>query len=90
MADLISGQFLHNGVTKQMAVEFISSNMPYMSEAQIIITKFEIEGDEAKVDCWFKDKYFETRFMTGSRLIKENEQWKWYGNQALNDLQSSM
>jgi hypothetical protein len=81
IADLISDRFLHDGVTKQMAVEFLSRNLPYMSEAKIIITKFEPEGNEAKIDVWLKDKYFEILFMTGSKLIKENEHWKWFGNQ---------
>jgi CubicO group peptidase (beta-lactamase class C family) len=82
MADLISDRFLYNGVTKQMAVEFFSRNLPYMSEAKIVITKFEIEGNEVKIDVWLKDKYFEAPFMTGSKLIKENEHWKWFGNQV--------
>jgi hypothetical protein len=82
LADLISDRFLYNGVTKQMAVEFLSRNLPYMSEAKIVITKFEIEGNEVKIDVWLKDKYFEAPFMTGSKLIKENEHWKWFGNQV--------
>ena len=81
MADLISDQFLHDGVTKQMAVEFLTGNLPYMHEAKIIVTRFEPEGDRAKIDVFLKDKYFEAPFMTGSKLIKENEYWKWYGNQ---------
>jgi len=82
MADLISDQFLYNGFTKQMAVEFLSRNMPYMSEAKTIITKFKPEGNEAIVDVWLKDKYFEAPFMIGSKLIKENEHWKWFGDQV--------
>ena len=82
MADLISDQFLYNGVTKQMAVEFLSRNLPYMSEAKMIITQFDPEGNEAKIDVWLKDKYFEAPFMTGSKLIKESEHWKWFGNQV--------
>ena len=81
MADSISDRFLHNGVTKQMALRFLSAAGSYTSEAKIIITGFEPEGDEAKIDVLLKDKYFETPFMTGSKLIKENGQWKWYGNQ---------
>jgi hypothetical protein len=53
-----------------------------MSEAKIIITKFEPEGNEVKIDVWLKDKYFQAPFMTGSKLIKENEHWKWFGNQV--------
>ena len=52
-----------------------------MHEAKIIVTRFEPEGDRAKIDVFLKDKYFEAPFMTGSKLIKENEYWKWYGNQ---------
>ena len=82
MADLISDRFLHDGVTKQMALRFLSGISSYTSEAKIIITKFEPEGDEAKIDVLLKDKYFEAPFMTGSKLIKENGHWKWYGNQV--------
>lgn len=81
MADLISDRFLHYGVTKQMALKFLEGTLSYTSEAKIIITKFEPEGDEAKIDVWLKDKYFEALFMTGSKLIKDNGHWKWYGNQ---------
>jgi hypothetical protein len=82
MSDLISDRFLHEGVTKQMAVEFLLRNLPYMSEAKIVITKFESEGNEVKIDVWLKDKYYEALFMAGSKLIKEKEHWKWFGNQV--------
>ena len=82
MADLISDRFLHDGVTKQMALRFLSGTLSYTSEAKIIITKFETEGNEVKIDVLLKDKYFEALFMTGSKLIKENGNWKWYGNQV--------
>jgi CubicO group peptidase (beta-lactamase class C family) len=81
MADLISDRFLHYGVTKQMALRFLSGISSYTAEAKIIITRFEPEGDEVKMDVLLKDKYFEAPFMTGSKLIKENGHWKWYGNQ---------
>ena len=81
MADLISDRFLHDGVTKQTALNSLSESLSYTSEAKIIITRFEGEGDEAEIDVWFKDKYFEGPFMIGSRLIKESGNWKWYGNQ---------
>ena len=83
MADLISDRFLHDGVTKQMALRFLKGNLSYMSEAKIIITRFEPAGNQAKIDVWLKDKYFEVPFMIDSKLIKENSHWKWYGNQIL-------
>ena len=82
MSDLISDRYLHNGVNKQMASIFLSRISSYTSEAEIIITKFQPEGDEAKIDVLLKDKYFEVPFMTDSKLIKENGHWKWYGNQV--------
>ena len=82
MANLISDKFLYNGVTKQMALRFLSGISNYTAEAKIIITKFEPEGDMVKMDVLLKDKYFEAPFMTGSKLIKENGNWKWYGNQV--------
>jgi CubicO group peptidase (beta-lactamase class C family) len=82
MAGLISDRFLHDGVTKQMALKFLLGTLSYTSEANIIVTKFELEGDETKIDVFFKDKYFEAPFMAGSKLIKENGHWKWYGNQV--------
>jgi CubicO group peptidase (beta-lactamase class C family) len=81
MADLISDRFLHDGVTKPMALRFLAGSLSYMSEAELIITSFVREGDEVKIDVLFKDKYFEAPFLTGSKLIKESGQWKWYGNQ---------
>jgi hypothetical protein len=82
MANLISDQFLYDGINKQMALRFLLGISSYTAEAKIIITKFEPEGDKVKMDVLLKDKYFEAPFMTGSRLIKENGNWKWYGNQV--------
>ena len=82
ISELISDRFLHEGVTKQMAVSFLAGANSYISEAKIIITRFELVEEKAEVDVWLKDKYFESLFMKGSRLIKENGNWKWYGNQV--------
>jgi len=90
MANLISDRFLYDGVTKQMALRFLSGISNYTAEAKIIITKFEPEGDMVKMDVLLKDKFFEAPFMTGSMLIKENGHWKWYGNQIKNSQSSSM
>lgn len=84
MSNLISDRFLYNGVTKRMALRFSKTTSSYTSEAKIIITKFEPEGDEVKIDVLLKDKYFQAPFMIDSKLIKEDGQWKWYGNQISN------
>jgi len=84
LADSISDRFLHHGVTKQMALRFLSETSSYISDAKIVITRFEPKGDEAELDAWLEDKYFEAPFMVGCMLIKENGRWKWYGNQIRN------
>ncbi len=81
IANFFSDRYLHDGFTKQMVLKWLTRTLSYTSGAKIIITKFEPEGDEVKIDGLLKDKYFEAPFITGSMLIKENGQWKWYGNQ---------
>jgi len=81
MGEAISDGFLHNGVTKQMAISFLSETSSYISDAEIVVTKFKLSADKAILDVWLKDKYFEAPFMMDSKLIKENGRWKWYGNQ---------
>ena len=84
MSNLISDQFLYSGVAKNMALRFLKATSPYISEAKIIITRYEPGSDEVKIDVFLKDKYFEAPFMIDSKLIKEDGQWKWYGNQISN------
>ena len=81
IADSISDRFLHGGFTKQMYLQFLLGTVSYVREAKIVLTKFEPEGDIAKIESIIKDKYFEAPYMPDNMLIKENGQWKWYGNQ---------
>ena len=80
IASFFSDRFLNNGGTKQMFLNFLWGTISYVKEAKIVLTKFKPEGDIAKIEGIIKDKYFEVP-MTGNMLIKENGQWKWYGNQ---------
>ncbi len=82
IANFISDRFLNDGTTKQRTLEVLTKEMiSYLSKAKIILTKFEPEGDIAKIEGIIKDKYFDAPLMTGNMLIKENGQWKLYGNQ---------
>jgi CubicO group peptidase (beta-lactamase class C family) len=81
IADSFSDRFLYNGGTKQMILRVLIGTISYWSKTKFILTKFEPEGDIAKIEGIIKDKYFEAPLMPGSMLIKENGQWKWYGNQ---------
>ena len=64
-----------------MAVNLLWGTISYVREAKIALTKFEPEGNIARIDGVIKDKYFEAPFLTDHMLIKENGQWKWYGTQ---------
>jgi hypothetical protein len=81
VANFVSDRFLHDGFTKQMYMQFLLGTISYVREAKIVLTKFKPEGDIAKIESIIKDKYFEAPYMTDNMLIKENGQWKWYGNQ---------
>jgi len=81
MSEMISDDFLFRGVTKDLAVKFLSGTMSYTREAEIVITRYNSHGETADIDVWLKDKYFQSPFMIGTRLIKEKGHWKWYGNQ---------
>jgi CubicO group peptidase (beta-lactamase class C family) len=81
MAELFSDRFLHDGGTKQSALKLLMESLSYASEAEIILTKFELDGDIARVEGIIKDKYFEVPLAPGGMLIKEDGRWKWYGNQ---------
>jgi len=83
MADFISDRFLYRGVTKEIAINFLKSMSGYTDEAKLVITRFRISADEAVLDVWLKDKYFQTAFMTDTKLIKEDGQWRWFGNQQM-------
>jgi hypothetical protein len=83
-SDFISDRFLYRGVTKKMALQFLRGMSDYTATAELIITKFAREDDDIVIDVWLKDKYFESAFMIETKLIKEDGQWRWYGNQLSN------
>jgi hypothetical protein len=80
-----AGLLAHPGMAYSDARKaFLRGMSNYTAKAELIITKFKLNGDEAIMDVWLKDKYFETDFMTKTKLIKEDGQWRWYGNQLPN------
>jgi CubicO group peptidase (beta-lactamase class C family) len=81
ISNFFSHRFLNDGIIKRRFINFFSFSKSYLSETKIILTQFEPKGHIAKIECVIKDKYFEAPFMAGNMLIKENGQWKWYGNQ---------
>ena len=81
ISDSISDNFLSNGATKDRILQFFKMSAPYVSESKIILTGFERQGNVARIEGVRKDKYFEDSIPPDTQLIKENGQWKWYGNQ---------
>jgi len=81
IAGFFSDRFLINGINKQTFLRMLYGAISYVSEAEFILTKFEPEGTIAEFEGVRKDKYWETPLTAGSMLIKENGQWKFYGNQ---------
>ena len=81
IADLFSGRFLHNGGGKQMTLAVLMGAMSYWSKCRLVLTRFEPEGEVARVEGVIQDPYFEIPLLPGAMLIKEQGRWKWYGNQ---------
>ena len=81
IAEFISDRFLVSGATKQMFIKVLSQSPAYMKTFKIVLTNFDVNGDIAVVDGAIKDKYFEIPLISGIMLIREDGQWKWYGNQ---------
>jgi len=83
VSEFISDNYLSNGRTKDQVLEILKMVGSYVPpELKIIITKFELQGTVVKFEGIRKDKYFELPLPPGSQLIKENGQWKLYGNQV--------
>ncbi len=82
LSEFISNSFLNNGLTKSQIIELFAVSASYLSESKLIITGFELNGNVAKLEGVRKDKYFEINLPTDFQIIKENGQWKWYGNQV--------
>ncbi len=82
ISEYISDDFLSSGITKDKILQLITMSTSYLSESKIILTGFEHQGNVAKVEGIRKDKYFEFPLPQGYLMIKENGQWKWFGNRA--------
>ena len=81
IADTISDRFLAFGATKRMFLGVFLDTMSYVRTIKLVLTGFDVEGNIARIEGAITDKYFERPISPGMLLIKENGQWKWYGNQ---------
>ena len=81
-ADFISDNYLGDGRTKNQVLDILRMGASYVPEYKTTITGFELQGNVAKIEGVRKDKYFELPLPPGTMLIRENSQWKLYGNQV--------
>ncbi len=76
-----SDRFLHNGARKADVEAFYKSNIFGVTSFQINITKFESQKDKAHMAGYALVNKSMKFPLLGMVLIKENGQWKFYGNQ---------
>jgi hypothetical protein len=80
-----SDRFLHSGLQKAFYEQMIRTNSVPEGTARATVTVFEPHGDKAYVDGFFsrtaKDGASVKAPMLFQQIIKEQGQWKWFGNQ---------
>jgi hypothetical protein len=75
-----SDQFLNNGNNRKAIEDFIKQNILNITSLEINITGFESQEDKVYL-AGFISANFGKVPLAVSTMIKENGQWKWYGNQ---------
>jgi hypothetical protein len=85
-----SDQFSHNGTTKASLEQWLwndrfSPIQRGVTSVEATVTFFEAQGDKAYLDGFFCSKGRDDTKpmkvpMSGTQIIKENDQWKFYGN----------
>jgi hypothetical protein len=85
-----SDQFLHNGMQKAFLDQWFRNNpvspiQRGVTSCEGTVIVFEAQGDKAYVDGFFSTKGRDDAKplkgpMNFQQIIKENGQWKWYGN----------
>jgi hypothetical protein len=75
-----SDQFLNYGRNKQAVEDYLGNAILGITSYEVNITGFESQGDKAYL-TGFASGNFGKVPLPNSFIIKENGQWKWYGNQ---------
>ena len=76
-----SDQFLHNGIRKADMESFLKSAILNVTSFQINITRFESRENNAHMAGYTLVNQTMKFPLLGMSLIKEDGQWKYYGNQ---------
>jgi predicted Ser/Thr protein kinase len=75
-----SDRYLNSGVRKGEVERFQRQIIGSITAFEIGITDFEAAGDRAYL-TGFVSTYFGKGMLQEISIIKENGEWKWYGNQ---------
>jgi hypothetical protein len=75
-----SDKYLNSGVRKGEMERFWRPIIGPITSVEVGITDFEAAGDRAYL-AGFNSNYWGKNPLLGTSIIKENGEWKWYGNQ---------
>ena len=75
-----SDRYLYSGMRKQEVERWIRVLIDRITSFEIVTTDFVPAGDEAYL-TGFTIAWWGKGSLLGTSIIKENGQWKWYGNQ---------
>ena len=85
-----SDQFSHNGMKKAILEQWFRNDrfspiQRGVTSSEATVTFFEAQGDKAYLDGFYSSKGRDDAKplklpMNGQQIIKENDQWKFYGN----------
>lgn len=79
-----SDKFMQNGFNKDGFLYVLGNNINMVTKYEIKLTKYEVDKNNpniAHIDGSANLGFMAADFAPGSMIIKENGQWKWYGNQ---------
>lgn len=80
IAESISEDFMFNGLTKRNVINYMQLGIDRLIPYEILLTEFELKGNIAVVEGFIKTNLGKRR-LPEMMLIKENGQWKWFGDQ---------
>jgi hypothetical protein len=75
-----SDRFLNSGMTKTEVEQVFKPRVALITQSDAGITEFVLSGDRAYL-AGFGATNLGKGMLQGTSIIKENGEWKWYGNQ---------
>ncbi|HOW56464.1 MAG TPA: hypothetical protein PKZ12_00565 [Smithellaceae bacterium] len=79
-----SDKFMQNGFNKEGFLYVLSGSISMVTKYSVKLTKYEVDKNNpniAHIEGSADLGFMTADFVPGSMMIKENGEWKWYGNQ---------